>query len=151
MYNIYGPYEEPARLIPTLIVKGFDKSLPPLVNPAVSRDLVYIDEVVDAYLLAAESQLSDTGAIYNIATGAQSTLKDIVEMIKKLMNIAEEPKWGSMKDRMWDTKVWIGDSSKIRGDLGWQAKISLEEGLKKTIQWLERDAEMREYYMKYIG
>jgi len=151
LYNIYGPYEEPARLIPALLVKGFDKKLPPLVNPAISRDLVYIDDVTDAYLLAAESQLNDTGAIYNISTGIQSTLKDIVAQVRKIIAIPEEPQWGSMKDRRWDTEIWIGDSSKIRSELGWQPKISLEEGLKKTIEWLEGDDEMLEYYKKSVG
>src|SRR5262245_25576497 len=51
LYSVYGPYEEPTRLIPSLIVHGLRGALPPLVAPDVARDFVYAEDVVDAFLL----------------------------------------------------------------------------------------------------
>jgi UDP-glucose 4-epimerase len=65
LYSVYGPYEEPKRLIPTLLVHGLCGQLPPLVNADVARDYVYIDDVVDAYWKAAIIRTPERGAIYN--------------------------------------------------------------------------------------
>src|SRR5207237_854558 len=53
LYSIYGPYEEPTRLMPALLIRGLSGELPPLVNPDIARDYVYTEDAVDAFLLAA--------------------------------------------------------------------------------------------------
>ena len=53
LYSVYGPYEEPNRLMPSLVAYGLTGAYPPLVDPRVARDYVYVDDVVDAYCLAA--------------------------------------------------------------------------------------------------
>ena len=58
--------------MPTLIVRGLRGELPPLVDPTIARDFVYIDDVCDAYLLAATRPTSEPGAIYNVGTGVQT-------------------------------------------------------------------------------
>ena len=55
LYSVFGPYEDPKRLIPTVITKGFARTLPPLVDPNIARDFVFTEDVVDAFLLAATS------------------------------------------------------------------------------------------------
>src|SRR5262249_5612399 len=57
LYSIYGPWEEPTRLIPTLIIRGLKGNLPPLVSPRTARDFVYVDDAVEA-LLQVASQTS---------------------------------------------------------------------------------------------
>ncbi|MEM8805939.1 MAG: NAD-dependent epimerase/dehydratase family protein, partial [Cyanobacteria bacterium P01_G01_bin.38] len=52
LYSVYGPYEEPSHLMPTLIAQGLQGKLPPLVNPDIARDYVYVDDVNEAYILA---------------------------------------------------------------------------------------------------
>ena len=140
LYSIYGPYEEPSRLIPTLIVHGLNCKLPPLVSPETARDFVYVDDVVEAYLLAAtQSSFEEYGAVYNVGSGIQTTLREVVEVARRVMNIEDEPEWGSMPARQWDTQVWISDSSKIRNALGWQPRFTLEQGLRATINWLKEN------------
>jgi UDP-glucose 4-epimerase len=139
LYSIYGPYEEPSRLIPTLIVRGLNCKLPPLVNPETARDFVYIDDVVEAYLLAATQPSEEYGAVYNVGSGIQTTLREVVEVARRVMNIENEPEWGSMPARQWDTQVWVSDNSKIRNELGWQPRFTLEQGLRETIDWLKEN------------
>ena len=140
LYSIYGPYEEPSRLIPTLIVRGLNGKLPPLVNPETARDFVYVDDVVEAYLLAAtQSSFEEYGAVYNVGSGIQTTLREVVEVARRVMNIEDEPEWGSMPARQWDTQVWVSDNSKIRNELGWQPRFTLEQGLRATINWLKEN------------
>jgi nucleoside-diphosphate-sugar epimerase len=78
LYSIYGPYEEPTRLIPTLIAHGLRGTLPPLVSPTTARDFVYVDDAVDALLAIAQSS-PHPGSIYNLCSGVQTTMATVVE------------------------------------------------------------------------
>lgn len=135
LYSVYGPYEERTRLIPTLIEAGLTNSLPGLVAPDTARDYVYVDDVVDAYLLAAATPGSDRGAVYNVGSGRQTTLREVVDVARRVLNISVEPEWGTMDGRSWDTDVWVADPALIRRQLGWKAAHSLEEGFRATVAW----------------
>ena len=134
LYSIFGPYEEPSRLIPTLIAYGLHGKLPPLVSPATARDFVYVDDAVDA--LIALAQTVHPGAIYNLCTGAQTSLGSVVETARKLMGIADEPVWSSMEQRSWDTDIWVGSPDAMAKDIGWRSKIDFATGLQRTIDWV---------------
>ena len=135
LFSVYGPYEDDGRLVPTLIRYGTQGQLPPLVDPDIAHDFVFVDDVVDAYLLAAMSQEQQCDAIYNVGTGVQTSIRDIVDVARRQMNILVEPQWGTMPNRQWDTSCWIADNRLIRKQLGWTPNHSLEEGFQKTLSW----------------
>jgi dolichol-phosphate mannosyltransferase len=134
LYSVYGPYEEPTRLIPALIDNGLRGKLPPLVSPSTARDFVYVDDAVDAMVCIARKP-APAGAVYNICTGVQTTLASVVETARKLMGIANEPVWASMQRRSWDTDIWVGSGATMANEIGWQSGIDFETGLKLTIEW----------------
>lgn len=137
-YSVYGPWEEPSRLIPTLIKAGWEKRYPPLVDPDVSRDFIYVDDAVEATILAATKGVSKVpGESLNIATGKKTTIRDMVEEAKSIFQISQSPEWSSMENRSWDRKDWYGDPSKATEVLGWKASVSLRQGLEKTSAWLQ--------------
>ena len=146
LYSAYGPYEEPRRLVPTLVMKGLDGHLPPLVNPKVARDYVHVDDVCEAYVLAAATPVHERGAVFNVGTGVQTTLEDIVGIARRLMAIPEEPNWGSMPERSWDTNVWVSNPSRIKAQLAWSPRHSIDSGLKQTIDWFKSHAGKLEQY-----
>jgi dolichol-phosphate mannosyltransferase len=135
LYSVYGPYEEPSRLIPSLVKYGFIGSLPPLVDPKISRDFVYIDDVCDAFILAAKMTSKSYGAIFNVGTGIQTSLEDLVALTRRLFNIDQIPKWGSMPNRLWDTTNWQANINKIESELEWSPKYTLQSGFSETIKW----------------
>lgn len=137
LYSVYGPYEEPSRLVPSLITHGLEGKLPPLVGSDVARDFVYVDDVCEAFLLAVTNTSDELGAIYNVGTGVQTSLRQVVEVARRAMSIEAEPQWGSMPQRQWDTSVWVADSRKIRRMLGWRPNYSFEQGFLKTLRWLQ--------------
>ncbi len=134
LYSAYGPYEEPTRLMPTLITKGLTGQLPPLVGPTISRDYIYIDDIIAAYETVARSQQQETGAAYNVGTGKQTSLKKLVSIVRERMNIPQKPVWGSMPNRQWDTSYWVADNSAIKR-LGWKPQFSVDQGLQAMINW----------------
>ncbi|MEP6993844.1 MAG: SDR family NAD(P)-dependent oxidoreductase [Acidobacteriota bacterium] len=136
LYSVFGPYEEPTRLIPTLIREGREGRLPPLVHPEIARDFVYVDDVVDACLAAAAApNRGDPGAVYNVGTGTQTTLREVVDMARRSLGIAAAPQWKTMANRRWDTSSWVADSRKIRQELAWEPRFSLAEGFRRTVDW----------------
>ncbi len=136
LYSIYGPWEEPDRLVPRLIELGLQNSYPPLVSPDTSRDFVYITDCVHAFVLAALHVNTEiAGNSYNIGSGRKTTLSDLTDLIKKQFSIPESPAWGNMSARQWDTKEWVGNYTRARQDLHWEPKVTLEEGLQKFSDW----------------
>lgn len=135
-YSIYGPYEEPDRLIPQLIEKGMKGTYPPLVQPDISRDFVYVDDAVYATLLSANSDFLRTrGKSFNIASGKKTTIRDIAQTIKGIFHIPQEPEWGDFPNRKWDLKEWYGNADLARELLHWQNETSLQTGLTQTYTW----------------
>lgn len=138
-YSIYGPYEEPDRLVPQLIQKGIGKTYPVLVQPDISRDFVYIDDAVWATLLAANAPMDQVrGKSLNIASGEKTTLRSIVDAIRAIFNIEQAPEWGSMPNRKWDLKDWYGNASLAESLLGWKNQTTLKDGLLQTSEWQEK-------------
>jgi dolichol-phosphate mannosyltransferase len=131
---VFGAYEDPNRLMPTLIKRGLKGEFPPLVRPETARDYVYIDDVVEAFLLAAGARGQQYGAIYNVGTGVQTTLREVVEVAKRVLEISEQPKWDSMPARSWDTNCWVSNCALINQDLGWKPKYSFEEGFRGMVK-----------------
>ncbi len=149
LYSVYGPYEEPKRLIPTLILKGLQGVLPPLVHPNIVRDLIYIDDVINAYMFVASSaNVLPWGDIYNIGTGKQITLREIVDITKELFKIQKDPEWGSMENRSWDTYNWVANHEKL-SSAGWIPNYDFRSGYVKTIDWFKQNQDIvdRVYFL----
>ncbi len=140
LYSVYGPYEDPQRLLPTLILAGLQGQLPPLVNPKIARDFVYVDDVVEAYLLAATVQAHEFGPVYNIGTGVQTKLREVVKLARRVLNVPAKPAWGTMPNRKWDTDSWICDNRKAQAALGWRPRHDLEAGFRKMVAWFQQAA-----------
>lgn len=134
-YSVYGPYEDPARLIPTLIARGAAGKLPDFVDPTISRDFVYIDDAVRAFVFAALNlRPGHYGESFNIGSGQCTTIAEVAAWAQKKFAIADQPQF-TMKARDWDTRNWHADSSKAAELLDWRAATPFEEGLQRTLEW----------------
>ena len=146
LYSAYGPYEEPRRLVPRLASHGLRGALPPLVNPTIARDFVAVDDVTEAFVLAARRPSPEPGAIYNVGSGVQTSIAQLVALARRVLDIEAEPDWASMPPRSWDTDTWVADSRKIREELGWAPRIGLEEGFTRTVEWLLENPALWDVY-----
>jgi nucleoside-diphosphate-sugar epimerase/glycosyltransferase involved in cell wall biosynthesis len=148
-YSIYGAFEEPDRLIPQLIDKGMKGTYPPLVQPDISRDFVYIDDAVYATLLSATHIHNIQGKSLNIASGHKTTIKDIASAIREIFSIEKSPEWGDMPNRKWDLKEWYGDASLAKELIGWKNETPLLDGLRRNAEW-QRNYSMPLYEKKLV-
>jgi nucleoside-diphosphate-sugar epimerase len=140
LFSVYGPFEEPSRLIPTLIRRCLEGEDLTLVDPEIARDFVYVDDVVDAYLCTDKlAQLR--GEIINIGTGIQSPIRLVAELILHHTRARVACHWGAMPARIWDAKTWVADCTKSARLLGWRPTTMLSEGLERTIAWMRHQQE----------
>lgn len=146
LYSIYGPYEHPNRLVPSLILHGLRQTFPPLVSPRTARDFLYIDDAVDAILCVANSNSMQRGAVYNVCSGIQTSLGEIVDVAARVLQIPGRPAWSTMEARSWDSDKWVGSPERIKKDLDWTACVDLETGLRRTIKWFRDYPELNELY-----
>jgi dolichol-phosphate mannosyltransferase len=137
LYSVYGPLEDGSRLIPNLLHKALNGSLPPFVDPTTSRDFVHVDDVSAAFILAAAKMNPDLyGESLNIGSGKCTTIADLAQLTREVFQVAEEPKFGAMEGRSWDLADWYANPAKAREMLGWQARIALADGLRSTAAWV---------------
>jgi len=139
LYSIYGPWEEPDRLVPRLIEYSHRNSFPPLASPDISRDFVYIDDCVEAFIHAACIMRPEIyGQSFNIASEKKVTIKSLVETVSKEFWLTAKPEWATANNRIWDLTDWYGNAEKANYYLLWKAKTGLTEGLKKTANWQQQ-------------
>lgn len=146
LYSVYGPWEEPRRLVPSLLLHALAGTWPPLANPKTARDFVWVEDVIDSLIMAANHPLADPGAIFNIGTGRQTTLEEMVDIVRGMTGCEAEPHWQSMPDRDWDTDVWQAETRHAAAELGWTAQTPLRTGLQQTAEWLLQDRDRLNFY-----
>ena len=134
LFSVYGPYEEPSRLVPTVIRSCLEGRELKMVSPETARDFIYVGDVVDAYLRIDELS-GPYGEVFNIGTGVQSTVRDVVEACLQATGANPKVSWGAMPHRPWDTETWVADCTKVRRMLNWTASTGLEQGIAKTVEW----------------
>jgi dolichol-phosphate mannosyltransferase len=146
LYSIYGPWEEPGRLIPTLVRRAFAGGWPPLVGRDTARDFVWVEDACEAFVRAATSERAQAGAVFNVASGVQTTLEELVTLAGGVFGVVVEPEWGTMAPRAWDTSVWVGDPTSAAEQLRWSARTSLGEGLARMGAWLAEHPDLEARY-----
>ncbi len=140
----YGPWEHPGRLVPHIILSALDKKDLPLTAGKQERDPTYIDDVVDAFLLAANKPVP-RGSIFNIASGKPVTVRKMVETVLALMGNPIAPRFGAVPTRDNEIMKMSADTNAARRVLGWKPKHTLKTGLQKTIAWWKQNREFAAY------
>lgn len=136
LYSVYGPFEDPRRLMPALVQALLRGGYPPLADPRTARDFVYVDDVADAFVAAASHTDHQSGDIFNIGSGAQTTLAELAAVAGKLFGAKAPPAWDSYGSRSWDTGIWVSAPARAKVVLGWTARTTLTDGLQKLASWL---------------
>lgn len=133
-FNPYGPGElhsPETHAIPNLIKATLEKNPLPLYWKGEQiRDFIYIDDLAEAHVLA----LTLSGLhIYNIGTETGVKVIDVVKQIFQI--VGYEVQIDDKGERKGDVPALVASSEKIKKELGWNAKVNLDEGLKKTIDF----------------
>ena len=113
-----------------------------------SRDFVYIDDVIDATILAIENERAN-GEIFNVGSGIPTTIKEVAESLKKLYN-SDVNINVSGKFRLGDIRHNYADLSKVESFLGYKPKYDFQEGITKFVKWVKNQEIKEDKYEKSI-
>lgn len=145
-FNVFGPRQDPGSQYSGVISRFIDSLLrgeQPVIfgDGEQSRDFTYIQNVVQANLLAAES-LNAVGRVINIGNGQQTTLNDLLQELKSLTG-RNEIEVEYRPTRSGDVRHSLADTQRARELLAFEPKIDLREGLQLTIDWWKQSRFMR--------
>ena len=136
-FNVFGPRQDPSSPY-SGVISVFATALLENRSPTIfgdgeqTRDFTYVDNVVDGVLRAGEAPEAN-GHTINVATGGRISLNTLFETMRKLVGADVRPTYG--EPRKGDVRDSQADISKARQVLGYQPKVSFEEGLRRTVDW----------------
>jgi len=137
-FNVYGPRQRPdsmyAAAIPIFIRRLMEGNAVTIFGDGgQTRDLIFVDDVVRANLLAAKHS-GAPGQVFNVCTGHETRILDLVETLSDLFPGSPRPEFDS--PRAADIYKSVGSSAKASSILGFDAQTSLADGLRKTAEWM---------------
>lgn len=138
--NVYGPRQDYKGVYIAVIMKildRLDQGLPPIVygDGSQSYDFVYVSDVARANICALKSSATDS--FYNIGMGTQTSIKELCEIILKIAGKDCEIQFEPAGQTFVTNRV--GSTEKAKKDLGFEARITLEDGLRSLIEWRRAD------------
>jgi UDP-glucose 4-epimerase len=138
-FNIFGPRQDPSSQYSGVLAKFISQMLegetPTILGDGQqSRDFTYIDNAVDANLLACKAPAHEVaGRVFNVATGRRVDLNETFKILKQLTGFSGDVKYGP--ERAGDVKHSLADMTRAEKHLGYKPSVSFEEGLRRTIEW----------------
>lgn len=134
IFYVYGPHEAPDRLVPAVACGLLRREPVETTAGEQVRDYMHVDDVASAIWTVAVSP--HEGAV-NIATGDHVPVRQVVELIGRLVGRPELLRIGALPDRPEEPPAILGDGTLLRR-LGWRPRYTLEEGLSQTVAWWRR-------------
>jgi len=135
--NVYGPWQDPhgeagvVAIFTELLLAGETPTI--YGDGSITRDFVFVDDVIEACLQAAERG----GEVYvNIGTGVETSINELYDLIAAAVGTDVRPAYGPGKSG--DVPRSCLDSTKARNLLGWEPYVSLEDGIRTTVDWFRR-------------
>jgi nucleoside-diphosphate-sugar epimerase len=129
----YGPYQARARLIPSIVMTLLEQR--PMPRPAGHqiRDFIHVQDVAGAFVALLDSEV--TGAC-NIGSGVGVKVSDLVTLVARLMGGEDSLHLAAASpDRAGESAFIVADTRRLRDELGWRPRLSLENGLNGTVEW----------------
>ncbi|CUH95090.1 hypothetical protein P22_1159 [Propionispora sp. 2/2-37] len=131
IFFFYGPYEYPGRLVASVITALLQKTAVPCSHGNQIRDFLYVKDVAEA--LAALLDCDVQGPV-NIASGQPRSLREIVCAIGEQLGASDQIKFGELSTAQ-EAPVVLADVRRLRQEVNWQPRYTLEAGLAETISW----------------
>lgn len=137
LYLVYGPKQDINRVIPITIKNALEDKKFDCSKGLQYRDFIYIDDVVTAILKILKNKKTN-GEIINIGSGMPLRIRDLIKKICFIVG-SGKPIFGKIKMRKDEIKALYPNIKKAKRILNWKPKISLNDGLKKTIQYYKNE------------
>jgi NAD dependent epimerase/dehydratase len=136
-FNTYGPRQSARAVIPTIIAQALSREEIKLGATSPTRDFLYVTDTVQGLLRCATAEGIE-GETINLGTGVEVSIGDLAQRVLRLLGV-EVPialDEGRLRPPNSEVERLVADVSKAKRLLAWQPEVSLDEGLRRTIEWL---------------
>jgi len=140
-FNTYGPRQSARAVIPTIITQCLTGDTVRLGNLAPTRDLMYVSDTVEGFLCAAQADEAAIGQTVNLGTGTGISIGDLAKKIASLTGKAVRIESDGERVRPAASEVdrLVADNRLAQKLIGWKPQVSLDDGLRQTIPWVEKN------------
>lgn len=128
----YGPYEGRERLVPAVIISLLENRPALCTHGNQVRDYIHVEDVASAFVKLLGSDIE--GPV-NIASGEPVALKTIIHTISDLLGKNDLVKLGALPGREGEASLVVADTHRLKEEVGWEPRFTLESGLKNAIEW----------------
>jgi dTDP-glucose 4,6-dehydratase len=139
-FNTFGPRQSARAVIPTIIAQCLAGDIVRLGNLEARRDLNYVANTVEGYVLAASTNQA-VGRTVNLGSGADISIGELAQLIARLLGreimVVGDPQ--RLRPERSEVDRLVADNTLARSLLGWHPTVSLEDGLRKTIAWMQEN------------
>jgi UDP-glucose 4-epimerase len=145
-FNVYGPRMDIHGVYTEVLIRWMERIIagqPPLIfgDGLQTMDFVYIEDIARANILAAKADVTDE--VFNVASGVESSLNDLAYSLAKVMGSDLKPEYGAER-KVNAVQRRLADIDKAKQLLGFEAEVSLEEGLRRLVRWWREQKLMQE-------
>jgi UDP-glucose 4-epimerase len=145
-FNVYGPRMDIHGVYTEVLIRWMERIIagqPPLIfgDGLQTMDFVYIEDIARANILAAKADVTDQ--VFNVASGVESSLNDLAYSLAKVMGSDLKPEYGAER-KVNAVQRRLADVDKAKQLLGFEAEVSLEEGLRRLVSWWREQKLMQE-------
>lgn len=131
--NVYGMYDDSNRVVPLFIRLAKKNEAITVFGKDKCLDFTYIDDTVTGIIKAIDQFDAAKNQTYNLAIGQGTTILELAEEVKRLLNSASPVTMG--KSRTGEVVRYVADISKAKANLGYDPKVPFSEGIKKAVEW----------------
>jgi nucleoside-diphosphate-sugar epimerase len=135
-FSVYGPFEEPGRLIPNMMRAFYKNGILSMVSKDVARDFIFIEDFVDACLHVGKLR-KYPGEVFNIGSGKEVKLHDLINTFQEVTKIKGQVTWKTLPGKKWDANHWLADVEKSKKMIDFKPRHSIRSGLQKSWEWFK--------------
>lgn len=139
LFTPYGYYEDKSRLIPSIILGALGNKRIKLSSPTNVRDFIFIEDVVNLFLKVIKDKRIYRGEIFNVGSGKQYSIGQIVKIIEELTDKKLQVRYGQKNKYKKEPKSLRADNGKARTAFVWNVTHDISSGIAKSIDWFKRN------------
>jgi UDP-glucose 4-epimerase len=145
-FNVYGPRMDVHGVYTEVLIRWMDRiaaGKPPLIfgDGKQTMDFIYADDIARANILAAKSDVVDD--VFNVASGVETSLNDLAQALLKVMGSSLHVEYGPER-KVNPVPRRLADTRRAKAMLGFQASVSLEEGLRRLVDWWQAELSQKQ-------
>ena len=148
LFSPYGPFDDHRRLISRAILESLAGHDLALANPNAVRDYIFIDDVIDLFLEAKDMATAHAGEGFNVGTGKEHAIRDVVDAIARAMKTNAKIEWGKAAAHAGEPPKWEADMTKTFAAFTWRPRHSLETGLGEAIRWFRENQTRYDQFLR---